>query len=58
MLNGNWGSSPGVKEPGLEINHLISSSTEVKNEWSFTSAPSVYLHGVDRENFNFYLSPQ
>jgi len=26
--------------------HLFPSSAEVKNAWSFTSAPSVCLHGV------------
>jgi hypothetical protein len=27
------------------------SSAEVKNEWSHTSAPSVYLHGMEADNY-------
>ena len=30
------------------------SSATVKNEWSFTSAPIIRLHGVVRDGFNFY----
>ena len=29
------------------------SSAKVKNKWSYTSAPSVLLHGVDRDSFTF-----
>jgi hypothetical protein len=47
---------PGVKRPGHEANHSSPSSAKVKNEWSYTSTPSVCLHGVDREDFIlFYL---
>jgi hypothetical protein len=28
-----------------------SSSAEVKNEWSCTSAPPLYFNGMDRDNF-------
>jgi len=28
-------------------------SAEVKNEWSYTTAYPIYLHGVDRDNFTF-----
>jgi hypothetical protein len=37
---------PGVKRPGREANHSPTSSAEVKNTWSFTSSPSVRLHGA------------
>jgi hypothetical protein len=40
----------GVKRPGHEFDHIPPSAAEVKNEWSYTSAPPVYLHGVDRDN--------
>ena len=33
------------------------SSAEVKNAWSYLSLTSVYLHGVDRDNFTFYTIP-
>ena len=26
----------------------------VKNVWSYTSTPPIYLQGVDRDNFTFY----
>jgi hypothetical protein len=38
--------SLGVKRPGREANHSPPSSVEVKNEWSYTSTPSIRLHGV------------
>jgi hypothetical protein len=31
--------------------HLVA---EVKNVWSYTSAPPICLHGVDMKNFTFY----
>jgi hypothetical protein len=36
-----------------DIDHSPSSSAEVKNEWSYTSASPIYLHCVDKENFIF-----
>jgi hypothetical protein len=33
----------------------ILSSAEVKNEWSYTSSPSVFLHCVDRDNLIYSL---
>jgi hypothetical protein len=33
---------------------LTCTSAKGKNEWSFTSALPVCLHGVDRDNFTFY----
>ena len=32
---------------GIAVNHSPPSSAEVKNEWSYTSAPPVRLHGMD-----------
>jgi hypothetical protein len=31
-------SFPGIRRSGFEINHLLPTSAEVKNEWSYTSA--------------------
>jgi len=31
------------------------SKAEVKNEWSYTSTPPIYLRGIDRCNFTSYL---
>jgi len=38
--------SLGVKRPGREADHSPSSSSEVKNAWSYTSTPPIRLHGV------------
>ena len=35
--------SPGVKRPGRKVDYSPPSSAEVKNEWSYTSAPSICL---------------
>jgi hypothetical protein len=43
--------SPGAKRPGREVNHSPPSSAEVKNEWSYSSSPSIRLHSMDRDNF-------
>ena len=39
-----------VKLPGSDVDHTPLSSTEVKNSWSHTSTPAIYLHGVHRDN--------
>jgi hypothetical protein len=35
-----------VKRPGREADHSPPSSAEVKNAWSYTSTPTICLHGV------------
>jgi hypothetical protein len=42
---------------GREMNQSPPPSAEVKNEWSYTVAPPVRLHGVDKENFTIYFTP-
>ena len=42
-----------VKQPSHGVYHSVPSIVEVKNEWSWTSTPLVYLHGVDRESFTY-----
>jgi hypothetical protein len=42
-----------VKWPRAEVDHLPISSAEVKNEWNYTSTPSICLHGVVKENVIF-----
>lgn len=46
---------PGVKQPGHEGDHSPPFGAEVKNEYSYTSTLAICLHGVDRDNFTFYL---
>ena len=44
---------PSVQRREREVNDSPASSAKVKNEWSYTSAPSLCLHGMDRDNFTF-----
>jgi len=46
-----------VKRPGRHVYHLPASSAEVKNEWRRTSAPTICLYGVGRNNFAPYCLP-
>ena len=50
LLNGSRGSFPGLKRTGRDVDNSSPSSAEVKNEWSYTSTPPLYLHGLDRFN--------
>jgi hypothetical protein len=54
LFSGYRGSFSGVKREGHEIDHLRPSSAEV-SEWSCTSAPLVYLLGMDSDNLTFLL---
>jgi len=36
----------GIKQPWREVNHSSPSSSEVKNEWSYTPTPPILLHDV------------
>ena len=49
LFNGN-GVLSGVKWPGCDVDHSPPSNAEVKNEWSYTSAHHICLHGVDRKS--------
>jgi hypothetical protein len=53
LLNACWGSLLRVKRMGRDADHSPPSRSEVKNEWSYTSAPPAWLHGVDKDNFTF-----
>ena len=48
LINGYRGYFPGIKRPGRDYRHSPPSSVEIKNDWSYTSTPSVCLNGVDR----------
>jgi hypothetical protein len=41
--------------PRPEVSHTPASSAGVKNEWSYTSAPPICIHGADR-NFTFFFN--
>ena len=40
------GSFPRIKQKGCEAHHSPLSSAEIKNEWSYTAAPLISLHGL------------
>ena len=46
--------SPGVKRPGREAIHSPPPIAQVKNEWSYTSAPPIFLHSIDSDKFTLY----
>jgi hypothetical protein len=47
LSNGHQGGlSLGVKRPGREADHSPPTSAKVQNAWSYTSTPSIRLHGV------------
>jgi hypothetical protein len=41
----------GIKRPRRDVDHAPPSSTEVKNEWSYTSTPPTCLHDAHRGTF-------
>jgi hypothetical protein len=49
-VNRYRGSFPGINWPELEVNHSPSSIVEAQDEWSYTFAPFIRLHGVDRDD--------
>jgi len=52
-LSGYWLPFSVVKLRGSDADHSPLSSAEVKNEWSDTSTPAIYLYGVYRDSFTF-----
>ena len=55
-----WVPGPfrGGKAAGKWSDHLPPSSVKIKNEWSCTSTPHIYLHGSYREKFALYPLPE
>jgi hypothetical protein len=52
---GNIVYSPKGKVASCEVDRSPPSSAEVMSEWSYTSAPPLCLHGVDRDNLTFII---
>jgi hypothetical protein len=44
------GFFPWVRCPGRELDHTLSSSAKVKNEWIYASTPSPRLRDMERDN--------
>jgi hypothetical protein len=57
LFSGHQGYFPRVKRAGRDVNHSSPSSAEFKNEWSYTSALLICLHGLYRDNFTFTFIP-
>ena len=49
--SGVQGSFSRINQPGHESDHLPPSRTKVKNEWSYTSFPTLCLHDIRRDKF-------
>jgi hypothetical protein len=45
-----------VKRPGREPDNRLLLSAEVKNDWSYTTAPSIHLYSAHSDNFTFGLA--
>jgi len=43
------------KPPRREADHSHSSNAAVKNMWSYTSTPTIYIYSVDREKLYLHL---
>jgi hypothetical protein len=56
LFSGHWDSFPGVKRPGPEVHYWPPSCAEFRNEWSCTYTSPVWIHGVDRDNFTFFIT--
>jgi len=56
LFNACWGFFPEAKRPAWKADHRPPPSAEVKNTWSYTSAPPVYFHGVRWDNVAFTLN--
>jgi len=53
LFNRHWGSFPGVKQLRCDSDHSPQPRTEVKNKYSYTSAPPICICGLDRVKFTF-----
>lgn len=58
LFNGYHGFFPGVKWQGHEDDCSAPSSAQLKNEWSYTSAPPVSLHGVNWDKLTVQILHQ
>jgi hypothetical protein len=56
LFDGYRGSFLGIRAQhlGHAVDHSLPSSAEVKKEWSYTTAPPIWLHSMDRDNSAFY----
>ena len=55
-LKWSWSPGPGVDRPEPEFDHSPLSSTEVKNDWSYTSTFSMCIQSAERYNLTFIFT--
>ena len=55
LIYGYWGSFSSVKRSDREVKHSPLSNADVKDAWSYTTTPPIFLHRVDRETFTIYI---
>jgi len=53
IFNRYLGSFLDVHQLGCEVNNSPPPTTEINNEWSYTSAAPIHLHGVNTETLPF-----
>jgi hypothetical protein len=46
LCNGHYVHSPGLKQPGPEVDHLLPSSAKFKNAWTYSTTPTKQFCGV------------
>ena len=56
LFSAYHGSFSGVMQTGHNVSHSPPSSTQVKNDYSYTSTPHVCLNGTHREIFTLFSS--
>ena len=54
------GTIPGVLSPGAKYllckyDHSLLWRAKANNEWSYTSAPPLFVHGLDRDNLTHFM---
>jgi len=55
LFCGYWGSFPGAKRKGREVDHSTPSCAKVVNEWSYTCTPPMCLLGVDGKKYYLFI---
>jgi hypothetical protein len=45
----------GVKRPGRDVDHSRPFTTDIENEYSSTSTPAIWLHGMGRDKCNIFV---
>jgi len=57
LISGYRRSLPEIKRLRCAYDIWNPSSADVKNEWSYTSSPPIFLLGVDRDSFTIFIVP-